>query len=469
LILMVDDQPEVREYVAKLLVKRGYRVDAHEAGETALETLRKRPNDFRLAILDMDLGGGPDAGLDLLARMKALVPDLPVIILSGKGTIELAVKATKLGAAEFLEKNLYIEESLDASLEKVRRFVAVVEEARKLRRENEGLEKTAGFARELQQIKYRAIGKSGAFKALLDRASALASIPRPVLILGERGTGKELVAATIHYAGERRKKLFVSVNCAAFSGQLLESELFGHEKGAFTGADKQKLGRFEIADGGTLFLDEIGNMSAEFQEKVLRVLEYQEFERVGGTRPLRVDVRVIAATNADLEAKMDAGEFRRDLYDRLAFDVLRVPALRERPDDIPILAEHFARRFAAEVKLPERRFTAAALEALARCPWPGNVRELKNVVERLVFSVQEPEIDAPHIPRDLRDAKRAASAVTGFAERVESLEREMLDAALSEAGGNQKKAAAALGLTYDQLRHYYKKHSLRRSSDGESV
>jgi psp operon transcriptional activator PspF len=464
-ILIVDDQTEVREYVGKLLEKRGYKVDPHASGESALEALRRRPEGYRLALLDLDLGTGADAGLELLSRVKAQVPDLPVLILSGKGTIELAVRATKLGAAEFLEKDLYIEESLDASLEKVRRFVAIVEEARKLRRENEGLEKTATFARELQQLKYRAVGRSAPFRAILDRATALASIPRPVLIVGERGSGKELVAATIHYRGERRRKLFVSVNCAAFGGQLLESELFGHEKGAFTGADRQRLGRFEVADGGTLFLDEIGNMSAEFQEKVLRVIEYQEFERVGGTRPIRVDVRVIAATNADLEARMDAGEFRRDLYDRLAFDVLRVPPLRERTEDIPLLVEHFARRFSAEVKLPEKRFTEEALEALARYAWPGNIRELKNVVERLVFSVAEPEIDACHLPRDVREGKRAAGV--SFTDRIESLEREMLEQALSEAGGNQKRAASALGLTYDQLRHYYKKHGLRRSTDGE--
>ncbi len=464
MILVVDDQPEVREYVAKLLQKRGHEVEALGAAAPALEAIRRRGAELSLAILDLDLGAGAEAGLEFLAKVRSAAPDLPVLILSGKGTIDLAVRAMKLGASEFLEKDLYIEESLDASLEKVRRFAAIVEENRALKRENEGLQKTATFVRELQQVKYRAVGESPPFKALIDRARALASIPRPVLIRGERGSGKELVAATIHYAGERRKKPFVAVNCAAFSGQLLESEMFGHEKGAFTGADRQKLGRFEIADGGTLFLDEIGNMSSEFQEKVLRVVEYQEFERVGGTRPIQVDVRVIAATNSDLETLMEKGEFRRDLYDRLTFDVLRVPPLRERREDIPLLIDHYARRFAAEVKLAPKTFRPEALQALRDYSWPGNVRELKNVVERLVFSVQGPAVDVRDVPRDVREGKRATGMT--FVERVEALERELLEQALVEAGQNQKKAAQLLGLTYDQLRHYYKKHGFRRAGDG---
>ena len=467
MILVVDDQLDVRDYVAKLLTKRGHKVESCGTAEGALDALRKRGPDFELAILDLDLGDGAEAGLELLAKVKGIAPELPVMILSGKGTIELAVKATKLGASEFLEKDLYIEESIDLSLEKVRRFVAVVDENRKLKRENESLQKTATYVREVQQLRYRAVGDSSPFKTLIDRARALASIPRPVLIRGERGSGKELVAATIHYAGERRKKVFVSVNCAAFSGQLLESELFGHEKGAFTGAEKQKLGRFEIADGGTLFLDEIGNMSAEFQEKILRVIEYQEFERVGGTKPIRVDVRVIAATNAELEKLMEEGKFRRDLYDRLTFEVLRVPPLRERRDDIPNLVEHFARQFAAEVKIQPKKFTPAAVEGLQGYSWPGNIRELKNVVERLVFSVEAELIDLCHVPREVREGKKATGL--SFTDRVEALERELLEGALAEAAGNQKKAAQILGLTYDQLRHYYKKHGLRRAGDSRDA
>jgi psp operon transcriptional activator PspF len=467
MILVVDDQLDVREYIAKLLTKRGLKVEPCGTSEAALEALRKRAPEFELAILDLDLGNGAEAGLDLLGKVKSLAPELPVMILSGKGTIELAVRATKLGATEFLEKDLYIEESIDLSLEKVRRFVSVIDENRKLRRENESLQKTTTYVREIQQIRYRPVGESAPFRALIDRARALASIPRPVLIRGERGSGKELVAATIHYAGERRKKVFVSVNCAAFSGQLLESELFGHEKGAFTGAEKQKLGRFEIADGGTLFLDEIGNMSAEFQEKILRVLEYQEFERVGGTKPIRVDVRVIAATNAEIEKLMEEGKFRRDLYDRLAFEVLRVPPLRERRDDIPLLVDHMARQFATEVKLQPKRFTEAAVKGLQGYSWPGNIRELKNVVERLVFSVEGETVDAAHLPREVREGKKAAGL--SFTERVEALERELLESALEEAGGNQKRAAQILGLTYDQLRHYYKKHGLRRAGDSSAA
>jgi psp operon transcriptional activator PspF len=474
MILIVDDQPEVRDYVAKLLAKKGHEVESAATREAALDLLRKRANELELAILDLDLGGGAESGLDLLAKFRAEAPKLPVIILSGKGTIELAVRALKAGAQEFLEKDLYIEEHLDASLEKVRRFYEIVEENRRLERENTDLRRTATFVREMQQTKYRAVGDSPGMRALLERARALASIPRPVLIRGERGSGKELVAAAIHYAGERRRKPFVAVNCAAFSGQLLESEMFGHEKGAFTGADKQKVGRFELADQGTLFLDEIGNMSLEFQEKVLRVIEYQEFERVGGTARLSVNVRVIAATNADLEALMEKGEFRRDLYDRLTFEVLRVPPLRERREDIPLLAAHFAQRFAAEVKLPQKRFSDAALRALQAYAWPGNIRELKNVVERLVFAVARDEVDAADIPPEIRAPRAsagggAAAAAGNFTERIEALEREMLERGLADAGQNQKKAAALLGLTYDQFRHYYKKHGLKRDADAEAA
>jgi len=280
------------------------------------------------------------------------------------------------------------------------------------------------------------------------------------LILGERGSGKELVAAAIHYAGDRRSKPFIKVNCAAMSGTLLESEMFGHEKGAFTGADKRRLGRFELADGGTLLLDEVGNMSSEFQEKVLRVIEYQEFVRVGGQKPVRVDVRVIAATNADLKQRIEEGTFRADLYDRLSFEVLRVPPLRERTGDIPLLATHFADRFAAEIKVTPRRFSEAAMTGLCAYRWPGNVRELKNIAERLVFSARTDRIELSDLPPEVREGP----AVSGqsFPERLAALEREMLEAALSSSSWNQKKAAAALGLTYDQLRHYYRKHGLSR-------
>jgi psp operon transcriptional activator PspF len=457
MILLIDDQAEVRAHLSNLLAKRGHSTLGAPNAAQALDIVRQRGRELSLAIVDLDLGGGPRGGLELIPQIRKEAPELPVIVLTGKGTIELAVEAMKLGAEDFLEKDLYTEERIELSLEKLGRISKIIEENRQLRQENRDLSRTATFVRELQQKKYRAVGDSPAFRAVLERARALASIPRPVLICGERGSGKELIAATIHYSGERRRRPFVAVNCAAFSGQLLESEMFGHEKGAFTGADRQKIGRFEIADKGTLFLDEIGNMSLEFQEKVLRVIEYQEFERVGGTQRVSVDVRVIAATNADLESLMEKGEFRRDLYDRLAFEVLRVPPLRERREDIRLLVDDCARRFASEIKIAPKRFTEAALRALEAYVWPGNVRELKNVVERLVFAARGEEIDLDAIPPEIREPQARPAGRT-FTERVEALEREMVEKALAEAGGNQKKAAAILGLTYDQFRHYYKKH-----------
>ncbi|RME75269.1 MAG: sigma-54-dependent Fis family transcriptional regulator [Planctomycetota bacterium] len=463
LILLVDDQPEVREHVGRVLENKGYRVAPCPDAAQALETVRSAPSDrFGLAIVDLDLGSGPEGGLSLITELKRLQPDLPVIVLTGKGTIPLAVEALRRGAQDVLEKDLYIEETLEIRLDRARQLVEIVRDNRRLERENRSLRRTTAFVRELQRRAYEPIGRSEPFVRLLERARRLAAIPRPVLIRGERGTGKELVAATIHYAGPRASKPFVTVNCAAFSGQLLESEMFGHEKGAFTGADRQKIGRFELADGGTLFLDEIGNMSPEFQEKLLRVLEYQRFERVGGSRTIAVDVRVIAATNADLEAMMADGSFRPDLYDRLAFEVLEVPPLRERPGDIPLLVEHFARAFAREVKLPEARFRPAALAAMQRYPWPGNVRELKNVVERLVFRAAGTPIEFEALPEEIRAPEAQPTEALPFRERLADLERRMLVDALERCGWNQKRAAAALGISYDQFRHYYRKHGLRR-------
>ncbi|MHC4390894.1 MAG: sigma-54-dependent transcriptional regulator [Planctomycetota bacterium] len=462
MFLLVDDQPEVAEHVARILRKQGHKSECVTTAHEAIERLEANPRRYTLAILDLDLGGGggADEGLGLLERVQTISPDLPVLILTGKGSIELAVRAVKLGAQDFLEKDMYIEESLGASLVRVNRFIDIVERTHRLEEENQGLRRTAAFVKEMQTLKYQPVGDSEPFLEVLERARRLASIPRPVLIRGERGSGKELIAATIHHAGERHSKPFIKVNCAAFAGQLLESEMFGHEKGAFTGADSRRIGRFELADKGTLLLDEIGNMSPEFQEKVLRVIEYQEFERVGGTRPIKVDVRVIAATNADLEERIAEGSFRADLYDRLSFEVLRVPPLRERTGDIAKLVDHFATRFAQEVKLPPRSFSKKALAVLDGYAWPGNVRELKNIVERVVFSARGDVADVADLPREVREGKQSVGQ--SFTDRILALERELLEEALEGTHWNQKKAAERLELTYDQLRHYYKKHDLKK-------
>ena len=320
------------------------------------------------------------------------------------------------------------------------------------------------------------VGEAPAFRAALAQVSQLAALDRPVLVVGERGTGKELIAARLTYLSPRWDKPFVKLNCATLAESLLDSELFGHEAGAFTGATRRRLSRFEIADGGTLFLDEIATASLAVQEKILRVIEYGSFERVGGNEVHHVDVRVIAATNVDLPALAESGRFRADLLDRLAFDVVTVPPLRERAEDIPLLAEHFAQRMTRELGRPAfRGFTRAALDRLIANRWPGNVRELKNVVERSLYRWPRPDapIDdivfdafaSPHRPAQPSAAPApppsAEPARSGdFLERVAAYEQELLAEALLANRFNQRRTASALGLTYDQLRHYLKKHAL---------
>jgi psp operon transcriptional activator len=327
------------------------------------------------------------------------------------------------------------------------------------------------------------LGSSPAFGAMLEQVSRLAPLDRPALIIGERGTGKELVASRLHYLSARWEQPLVKLNCAALTESLLESELFGHEAGAFTGATKRHVGRFEWADGGSLFLDELGTLPPRMQEKILRVIEYGEFERVGGSETLRVDVRILGATNEDLPAQARAGRFRADLLDRLAFDVVHVPPLRARPEDILELAQHFAVAFTAELKRPYfPGFSEAAVEALLAWPWPGNVRELKNAVERSIYRAPEAEqpVDEIHFDpfaaaRDLA-APGADAAATGgdtpaaaspasrlpldFRAEVAGFEQRLLARALAAAGGNRRIAAESLGLSYDQLRGLLRKHGV---------
>jgi psp operon transcriptional activator len=333
------------------------------------------------------------------------------------------------------------------------------------------------------------IGSSAAFLDLMDRISRAAPLDRPLLVIGERGTGKELIAARLHYLSNRWNKPFQKMNCAALAETLLESELFGYEQGAFTGARGRRAGRFEAADEGSLFLDEIGTMSMAAQEKLLRVIEYGEFERVGGTETIEVDVRVIGATNIDLPAAAAAGEFRHDLLDRLAFDVLTVPPLRARREDIMLLAEHFGRNMARELEwLTFPGFSEMATEAMMEHHWPGNVRELKNVVERAIYRAWDGEqpicnivfdpFDSPYRPKTKRNRKAAATEPAPTAEptapgkpalpegpfdlreEVAAEEKRLLEHAMRENRFNQRAAAAHLNLSYDQLRHALKKHAL---------
>lgn len=328
------------------------------------------------------------------------------------------------------------------------------------------------------------LGASPAFGAMLEQVSRLAPLDRPALIIGERGTGKELVAARLHYLSARWEQPLVKLNCAALTESLLESELFGHEAGAFTGATRRHVGRFERADGGSLFLDELGTLPARVQEKILRVIEYGEFERVGGSETLRADVRIVGATNEDLPALAREGRFRADLLDRLAFDVIHVPPLRARPEDILELAQHFAVGFTAELKRPFfPGFSEPAVAALLAWPWPGNVRELKNTVERSIYRAAEPgrvvdEIhfdpfahalgsppspvpgDAAHLAGSQAAPPGAPSLPLDFRTTVAGFEQRLLTRALAAANGNRRAAAESLGLSYDQLRGQLRKHGI---------
>ena len=302
------------------------------------------------------------------------------------------------------------------------------------------------------------IGASPPFLALVEQARELARIPRPILVRGERGTGKELLARFIHAASPRHERSYLIVNCGTFQDELLVSHLFGHEKGAFTGATERHVGVFEQADGGTLFLDEVANLSRNAQARLHRVVEYQTFQRVGGTSEIEVDVRVIAATNADLGALIERGDFMADLYDRLRFAEIILPPLRQRGEDVPLLIDHFIARLHEELPdLGAARFTEAAVKELTAYAWPGNIRELKNMIERLYVVDRDRTIQATELPLEVTTTEPIQGT---FSQKVQAFEKALLANALKDAEGNQRAAAQKLGMTYDQFRHYYKKYGL---------
>ena len=473
-ILAVDDQPEVRRLLSDIFRGRGRELVGFASGEEATALLRTHSSEVALAVLDLDLGRGAKNGLQVLQEIRGSWPDVPVIILTGNATVDAAVQAVKLGAADFLVKDMYLEDKLDLSVEKIERMLAHLRERRRLEGENRELRAANRRLREAEERRQHLVGDSDPMREVKAKIEKVARVPRPVLVLGERGTGKELVAAAIHRQSPRAQRAFITVNCGAITETLLESELFGHEMGAFTGATKRKEGKFELAHGGTLFLDEIGNMSVEFQQKILRVLEYPRFERVAGSQTIEVDVRVIAATNSDLEQAMADGSFRRDLYDRLSFEVLRLPPLRARLADVPALAAHFLSLFRADAPgLTAREITAAALERLASYDYPGNLRELRNVVERAAYATTGTAIDGPDVERALPPRSTPTATVTEtvsftddptqpLPDRVSAFERALCRDALERARWNQREAAESLGLTYDQFRHLYRKYAFAK-------
>ena len=441
-ILIVDDEAGIRSSLSGILEDEGYRV---AAASTSSEAARRLGNEsFDLVLLDLWL---PDRdGLELLAELRNQGFDRPVIVISGHGNVDAAVRATRLGAYDFLEKPLSLS-----------RVVITVQNALERGR----------LAREVQRLSHelargeQLIGDSAALQRLRGDLKTAAESDSRILVLGENGTGKELVARQIHRYSRRSAAPFVEVNCAAIPEELIESELFGHMKGAFTGASADRPGRFEQADGGTLFLDEIADMSLKTQAKVLRVLQEQRFERVGGMATIQVDVRVLAATNKDLQEEIRAHRFREDLYFRLAVIPLHVPALRERPEDVPLLVEHFVAQLARELGRRPKRLEPPALERLQGYAWPGNVRELRNLVERLMIMAPGDAIGVRDLPPGVRgDGTEAADQseslweAASLREARDAFEKRFIERKLAELGGNVSRTAQALGL---ERSHLYRK------------
>jgi two-component system nitrogen regulation response regulator NtrX len=449
IVLIADDEPNIRRMVGALLTGEGYEVTETPSGVEAVA--RVKDNEPDIALLDLMMPGDLD-GMATLAKLRGIAPDLPVIMMSGRAGLADAVKATKLGAFNFLEKPLTPEGVLLA--------VASALELRQTRRVARSLREELGFTGQM-------VGKSAAMAAVRQMIERVAPTDARVLITGESGTGKELVASAIHDASPRREKPFVRVNCAAIPRDLVESEMFGHERGAFTGATQTRIGRFELAHHGTLFLDEVGDLGPDAQAKLLRAIEAKEIQRVGGNRVIRADVRILAATNHDLQRAVRSGLFREDLYFRLNVIPLAIPPLRERGDDIIDLVGHFSEQFLKRTGQAKPRWRSDALQLMRDYPWPGNVRELANIVERLailhpgaeltgqqvedvlIVDREDADVDVVTPTRaqmKVGDASQASASAyaTSLADKLDSFERTVIARALAESGGNVADAARRL-------------------------
>ena len=441
-VLVVDDDSAHRTMLKTLIGGWGYAVSEADDGSTAVEKIKEAAFDLVL----MDVRMVKVSGLEALETIKAVNPAIPVIIMTAYSSVETAVKALKQGAHDYLTKPL--------DFDKLRLTIERAMEHTRLKEENRLLRETLGQQFDSQNI----IGKSPAMLRLLETVSQVAPSEATVLISGESGTGKELIAGAIHFNSLRKDGPFVKINCAAITETLLESELFGHEKGAFTGADRRKEGRFRQAHGGTLLLDEVSEMSLMMQVKLLRALQEREFNRVGGEATIQVDVRVIAATNKDLMEQIDDGAFREDLYYRLNVVELQVPPLSHRKEDIPLLAQHFLATFVAKNRKEIKGFTPQAMDNLIRYDWPGNVRELMNAVERGVVLARTDYLDVTDfafmrssmLQTDRDSADSAALSVKGDAP-LEEIEKAAILSTLQAAGGNKSEAARRLGITRKTL------------------
>jgi len=460
-ILVVDDERAMQLALRGLLSKEGYTVETAGSGEEAVRKIEG--GDFHLVITDLSMTGMD--GLQVLERARAFDPDLAVVMITAYGSEKIAVEAMKAGAADYIPKPFDNDE--------MRVLVGKVMEHGLLRREHRRLLAQVQDSYGFDQI----VGKSPAMMRVFEMVQKVADTDITVLVRGESGTGKELVANALHYHSPRRTKPLVKVNCAAFSRELVESELFGHEKGAFTGAMAQREGKFEAADGGTLFLDEVGDMPLETQAKLLRAIQEKEVERVGGNTPIKVDVRLIAATNHDLETLVRSGHFREDLYYRLKVVELAIPSLAERREDIPLLIQHFLTAAAKRYNRPVKPLSGDALRACMTHPWKGNVRELRSVVEQALLLAAGDEITAadlfgnapavrtastsnPELPATFKDAKQRM---------VEDFERDFLTRALARHGGNISKTAEEIGMYRQNLQQKMRELGITATDDGDGA
>lgn len=434
-VLIVDDEPGIRETLGGVLEDEGFEVETAATGEACLEISRKQ--HFACILLDIWLGDGID-GLETLQKLREEGSDAAVVMISGHGNIETAVRSTKLGAFDFIEKPL----SLDRTVVTVKNAIR----QRDLERTNEQLQKDLAD-------EYVMVGESVAMRALRKQISIVAPSDGRVLISGESGTGKELVARAIHAQSKRRGAPFVEINSAAIPEELVESELFGHVKGAFSGATSNKKGKFEIADGATLFLDEIGDMSPRVQAKMLRVLEEQRFEPVGSNTPIKVDVRVISATNKRLDFLIESGTFRADLFYRLNVIPFQIPPLRERLEDLPSLVDHFNQKFSADYGKKPKALSDDAMETLRNYSWPGNVRELRNTIERVIIMVAKQKIGAKDLPEfgTIEELPASSFRFPSFKAATDAYQREYILHKLAEHEGNVSKAAEEMGVDRSHL------------------
>ena len=440
-VLIVEDEPKMLRLLEMNLAEEGYKVRTAADAEAGLKLFREHRIDAVLT--DLKLPGM--SGLEFLEAVKRADSRIPVIVMTAYGTVETAVEAMKAGASDYVLKPF--------SLEEIKLIVSKELDVRRLREENRSLREELGRRYEFKNI----IGRSGKMQEVLGTVERVAPGNSTVLLGGESGVGKDLIARAIHQHSRRASGPFIKINCTAIPENLLESELFGYEKGAFTGAAGTKPGKFELADKGTIFLDEIGDVPGSIQVKLLRVLQDREFERLGGTRTLKVDVRVVAATNQDLRAALEEGTFREDLYYRLNVVPINIPPLRDRKEDVPYLADYFVERFARESAKPIRGITPEAMRVLMDFHWPGNVRELENIIERGVALSAGDMLDVADIRLDLSPARpAAATAGTGFIPEgmnLEQFEDGIIQEAVRRAGGNKSQAARLLGISRNALRY----------------